>query len=215
MAIRSWNQVGHPRVIGEAFLRRHWPTLGFDLGGGKPPRLFGKALLLADFEDPSGKPVSNFAMLWENPAAKKLALTRDGRVILVRQYKQGAGVCVEIPGGARDKPNETPEETAQRELLEETGYRPGKVIALGPPQYMSTRNSGATTQLLLALDCAKVQTGKLETSGEEIEVLLMPWEAWILHCHYEIVDPFSIVATFRAQPHVENHLRELRPWWKF
>jgi len=51
------------------------------------------------------------------------AVTVDGRVPLVRQFRPAIqGVSVELPGGMADT-GETPAATAERELFEETGYR--------------------------------------------------------------------------------------------
>jgi 8-oxo-dGTP pyrophosphatase MutT (NUDIX family) len=60
----------------------------------------------------------------EHPGAVAvLALDSGGQVLLVRQYRHPAGqVLWEIPAGLRDVPGEPLEKTAQRELLEETGY---------------------------------------------------------------------------------------------
>lgn len=50
------------------------------------------------------------------------ALTDDGNVVLVRQYKHGIGkTLLELVAGAIDE-DEDPQQTAQRELTEETGY---------------------------------------------------------------------------------------------
>ena len=50
-----------------------------------------------------------------------VALTDDGRICLVRQYRTSLGrVTVEVPAGKLD-PGEDPLECAHRELLEETG----------------------------------------------------------------------------------------------
>lgn len=50
-----------------------------------------------------------------------VALTDDGRICLVRQYRTALGrVTVELPAGKLD-PGEDPLECARRELLEETG----------------------------------------------------------------------------------------------
>jgi ADP-ribose pyrophosphatase len=51
-----------------------------------------------------------------------IALTRDNKVILVRQYRHAADIIsLEVPGGVIDG-DEAPEEAVKRELLEETGY---------------------------------------------------------------------------------------------
>jgi 8-oxo-dGTP pyrophosphatase MutT (NUDIX family) len=51
--------------------------------------------------------------------------------LMVRQYRHGMeAVCMEFPGGMVD-PGETPEEAAHRELLEETGFRAGRLRHAG------------------------------------------------------------------------------------
>lgn len=51
-----------------------------------------------------------------------IALDDVGRLLLVRQFRQGVqAVTLELPSG-HVEPGETPEETARKELLEETGY---------------------------------------------------------------------------------------------
>ncbi|MCH8087635.1 MAG: NUDIX hydrolase [Chloroflexi bacterium] len=54
-----------------------------------------------------------------------LAVDTDDRVLLVRQYRTPAGrELLETPAGGI-RPGESPEEAAQRELREETGFRAG------------------------------------------------------------------------------------------
>jgi ADP-ribose pyrophosphatase len=60
-----------------------------------------------------------------------VALTTDGRCVMVRQYRFGVGYAtLETPGGMVDA-GETPLAAAQRELAEETGYRGGTWDYLG------------------------------------------------------------------------------------
>jgi ADP-ribose pyrophosphatase len=64
----------------------------------------------------------------EHPGAVAvLPLLPGGRVVLVRQYRHAVGrTLLEVPAGTRE-PGEEPEETARRELEEETGYRAGSL----------------------------------------------------------------------------------------
>ena len=60
-----------------------------------------------------------------------IPLTDDGRVVLIEQYRHGSReLTLEIPGGMMD-PGESPEQTAARELQEETGYGGGELLFLG------------------------------------------------------------------------------------
>ena len=63
-------------------------------------------------------------------AVAVVALTEEGRICLVRQYRTALGrVTVEIPAGKLD-PGEDPLECASRELLEETGMIAEKIAYL-------------------------------------------------------------------------------------
>jgi ADP-ribose pyrophosphatase len=51
-----------------------------------------------------------------------IALTKENKIIMVRQYRHAADIIsLEVPGGVIDG-NEGPEVAIKRELLEETGY---------------------------------------------------------------------------------------------
>ncbi len=63
-------------------------------------------------------------------AVAVVALTEEGRICLVRQYRTALGrVTVEIPAG-KLAPGEDPLEAASRELLEETGMSAEKIAFL-------------------------------------------------------------------------------------
>ena len=60
-----------------------------------------------------------------------VAVLPDGQVLLVRQYRPAVDAeTIEIPAG-HVEPDQTPEQAARLELLEETGYRAGTVELLG------------------------------------------------------------------------------------
>ncbi len=111
------------------------------------------------------------------PWANILALTKNGEAVLVRQYRHGiCEVLWELPGGVVEE-GETPAEGAKRELLEETGYRAGKLILVG----RLYPNPALQTNMLhcfLALDVEKVGEQQLDL-GEDIEVHLLPLDELI------------------------------------
>lgn len=68
----------------------------------------------------------------ENPDwVNIIALTKQREVVLIRQFRHGSeDVILEIPGGMIDG-NESAENAARRELLEETGYSSERWFLLG------------------------------------------------------------------------------------
>lgn len=98
------------------------------------------------------------------------AVTDDGRVVLIRQFRHGTrDVSLEIPGGAVD-PGEAPEAAARRELAEETGYTAARWTHLGTvapnPAIQANR-----CHTFLAAGARPTGTTNLGP-GEEIEVVL-------------------------------------------
>lgn len=52
-----------------------------------------------------------------------IAMTAEGKILLIRQFRPGTmQEEIEIPGGCIDPADPSPEHAAARELLEETGY---------------------------------------------------------------------------------------------
>lgn len=103
-----------------------------------------------------------------------VALTADGQLVLVRQFRYGIdGFSLETPGGVANS-GEAPTATGLRELREETGYTGGRTTLLGSvhpnPAIQSNR-----THFVLVEDVRK--THDLEwDADEEIEVVLVPVE---------------------------------------
>ena len=79
---------------------------------------------------PSGKETVR-EVIEHNGAVAIVAIDTEKNILLVRQFRHAAGKeLLEIPAGGID-PGETPEDTARREMQEETGYTPGKLELLG------------------------------------------------------------------------------------
>ena len=102
-----------------------------------------------------------------------LAVTKDKKIVLIKNYRVPIEkYCIEFPAGLLDKVDESPEEAARRELLEETGYTGENFIAL-----TSYGNSVAAMNNIaypfVLVDAEKVSESSLEDS-EDIEVIEVP-----------------------------------------
>ncbi len=77
-----------------------------------------------------------FDYIHHNGAAAVLPVTVDGKIMLVRQYRNALDrFTLELPAGKVDSPDEPRIECAYRELEEETGYRTDKL------EYLMTINT--------------------------------------------------------------------------
>ncbi len=124
-------------------------------------------------------------------AACVIALTKDNRVIIARQFRCGPEkVFDELPGGAVDK-NEDPMNAVKRELEEETGYNAGKITELG----IAHKNAwlDKTWYYYLATGCTKNSKGQQLDSFEEIEVDLISVDQLIQNAKQaKMTDPDAV-----------------------
>ncbi len=141
-------------------------------------------------------------------AAVLLPVTADRRVILIRQFRYAAGeILLEAPAGTID-PGETPEETASRELVEETGYHPGRLEKLAEffpsPGILAER-----MHLFLATELEKKDSAPEE--DETLELVELAWEdALALEPGKDIRDAKTIVALSFLRRHPLFKIHEPR-----
>jgi ADP-ribose pyrophosphatase len=111
--------------------------------------------------------------IYNGGAVVIIALTKDREVILERNWRAPLeSFVIQFPAGLCDKEGEQEEEVARRELLEETGYRAGKLIPIinTPlcPAMVPTRGTH-----FFAPEVKFAGRESIDTT-EEIEVLKVP-----------------------------------------
>ncbi len=126
-------------------------------------------------ELPEGRVVDEYLWVRTRDFAMAVAITPDGRVVLERSYKHGPrNVALSLPAGYVEI-GETPDQTARRELREETGYTSDEWRPLG--SFTVDGNYGVCTAHFFLAQSARM-SGEAGGAGhddlEEIEVLTLP-----------------------------------------
>jgi len=141
-----------------------WEELSREMAFQKYSRKIEKVI----YKMPDGNE-KDFYIKKEGPAVGMLAITKDQKIILVKQFRPGPNeILNELPGGYIEK-NEKPEDAAERELLEETGYK-------GKTQLVATAFDCAYSTMdrycIVVTECEKVAEQNLDKT-EFAEVVLM------------------------------------------
>jgi len=188
--VKKWKKIGRQKMIFEKY---------------------GKYVIRQDFELPANKKKINFYFVGEGDSVVIFPLDKGGRVIISRQYRPGIDeITDELPAGNIDG-KETPKSTILRELLEETGYKPSRIVYLGWFS-MSNSNSFSKLHCFLGLNCVKVAGQKL-AECEDVEVVLASQRQWLEKIFKnKITSPASIVNTFLALPYLNSGL--IKKIWK-
>ncbi len=102
-----------------------------------------------------------------------VAVNQEGKIILIKQFRKPVEeVLLEIPAG-RIEPKEDPQDTALRELEEETGFKANKIVKL--VEYYST--PGFSNEVLHIYLATELTTGIAKPDEDEyIETFPMTLE---------------------------------------
>ncbi len=106
-----------------------------------------------------------------------IALTKDNKVVLIEQQRQGSGeLGIELPGGCIEA-GETAEQAVERELQEETGYRIERLESLGSV-YANPALQSMSVHFFVGYGAEKVSDTKFDDT-EEINTFEMDLDEFL------------------------------------
>lgn len=159
------------------------------------------AVDVLELDEPGGSTIRRTVV--RHPGAVVIVpVESDGATaIMVRQYRAAIGASLlEVPAGKRDVDGESPEATAARELEEEIGYLPGRLVKLAE-FYNTPGFCDEYTHLYAALELSDVgrptPVGPEESAMTVERVLLCEVERLV--AERELVDAKSIVGLLLAR----------------
>jgi ADP-ribose pyrophosphatase len=137
----------------------------------------------------SGDVVPDFYQVRLRPFSICVPITEAGRIVMIRQYKHGAGrITLTFPAGFRNA-DEAAEDACRRELREETGLVAADLIHLG--EFVDNGNQrGCVGNYFIARGCRKVtepDSGDLEKmevvelDPNEIDTALAAGQIAVIH----------------------------------
>lgn len=144
---------------------------------------------------PDGRPAKR-EVIRHPGAVAVVPFDAEGKLLLVRQYRAGIDqAIIEIPAGLLE-PGEDPAACAERELREETGYRPTLLVSLGG-YHIAPGYTNEYIHLYVAHD---LEPAPLAQDSEEfLELIRMPFdEALEMVERGEISDSKTIIALLKV-----------------
>ena len=141
---------------------------------------------------PDGQPGIYGVVHFKNSAVGVLPVDESGRIWLVGQYRYTIHQdSWEIPEGG-GPPGEPPEETARRELREETGLNAGRVEWIANAHL----SNSVSDELAHIYRATELTQGPSTPEGtERLQVRLFDWaDAWAMLRRGEITDSMTVIA---------------------
>lgn len=106
-------------------------------------------------------------------AVALVPMVDDQHVCLVKNRRYAVDrTLLEVPAGTID-PGESPDQTAERELLEETGYKAGRIVRVRE-WFVSP---GVMNERMYLFLCEDLQPGPTRPElDEDLETVIVPWK---------------------------------------
>ncbi len=155
-------------------------------------------------EKPDGSLIEEYYIVKRPDVAVIAAFTPEMELIMITQYRHPVqSIDFELPAGHID-PNENILEAAQRELLEETGYKAEKLEQISA-HFASSGLMNNTVHFFIGFNAKKIQEQSLDPN-EAIDVKITPWlEALKLHEQGKVKDLGSAMGVLLAKEYLEKH----------
>lgn len=176
--LKPWKKIGNPDIIASKY---------------------GRSLILQKFLTNKGEREYSFYHTPKTPSIV-FALTADKNVVVIKQFRPGSnGITLELPGGVSNYKNEKPENIAARELLEETGYKPNKLLLLAKHGlWFDPASYTVHVYPFLATECIKISKPKPD-GFECLEIIEIPLNKWLrMVITGKIIDLKSVAITHLA-----------------
>lgn len=154
-----------------------------------------------EVELPNNLGTSQRELVFHRGAVSVLALTPEGKIILVKQYRKAIErTSIEIPAGKLELGEEdTLEDAALRELEEETGYTSSKLTQIAD-FYSAIGFSNERIRIFKAEDLIRVENPRPQDEDEVIELMEVTLdEALDLIASGEICEAKTILAIQHVQ----------------
>ncbi|MBF0561647.1 MAG: NUDIX hydrolase [Alphaproteobacteria bacterium] len=134
-----------------------------------------------------------YYVITESDSIVVLPVTRDGQILLVRQFRPARNhITLEIPAGAIEA-GETPAEAVVRELREETGYTTSEVEFLSCGALGLNRDT-SNASFFVAFDVMPIPGAVLETGSEPVLMDGAAFSAMVRESGFEQIAALGVIA---------------------
>jgi ADP-ribose pyrophosphatase len=137
---------------------------------GESRMVYDNGFLRVLARDASGRELITVDRVTTQTGCIVVPVTPEGRVVLVREYREGAGCeVIGVVKGAKDHPEERDRDTAERELREELGMSATDIVSTAQEAYALPALTATRGRVVFAYGCRVVDQPQLE-ANESVSV---------------------------------------------